>query len=185
MDPLLMLCLADEDLQGSRFNEILREADALWGSLNDVGKDDLHTRLNACFNAYEIVFEVKAEQNFASEPTFQVSIEEKIKITSLCGEMRNLVNSSLSIPDQHKIRLLKRISAIEAEIHKDRGRFDVILGGVTDVGEVAGKFGNDIKPLVDRIREIMGIAWAKSDDYSALPAPDELKRLPAPSSEKD
>lgn len=185
VDTLLMLCSADKDLLNSRFKQVLQEADSLWVTLNDKGKDEIHTRLNSCFNAYGVVSEVKAEENFANDPTFVVTVEEKLRIKSLCGEMRTVINLSVSIPADHKIRLLKRVSAIELELHKIRGRFDVILGGIVDVGEVAGKFGTDIKPLVDRMREIMGIAWGRSEDYAALPAPDELKRLPAPSPEED
>jgi hypothetical protein len=52
------------------------------------------------------------------------------------------------------------------------------------VGEALGKFGKDVKPLFDRMTEIMGIARGKSEEYEQLPPPEEVKRLPPPDDTK-
>jgi hypothetical protein len=36
---------------------------------------------------------------------------------------------------------------------------DRFWGFVGDAGVVMGKFGNDVKPLKDRIGEMMGLVW--------------------------
>ena len=61
---------------------------------------------------------------------------------------------------------------------------DVICGGVSDIGETLGKFGVDIKPLTDRMTEVMQITRAGSKEYEQLPAPEEVKQLPKPSDEE-
>ena len=78
---------------------------------------------------------------------------------------------------------MNRISAVEIEIHKEHGLYDVILGAIIDFGEAGGKFGGDVKPLTDRIREIASIARKNTKEYEQLPSPDDIGKLPAP--EKD
>ncbi|MBP1804983.1 hypothetical protein [Rubellimicrobium aerolatum] len=118
-------------------------------------------------------------------PTFELNADDKARVFTLCGEMRRIILASSLFDDAHKRRLLNRINAIEKQLNQPKGLFDVILGGVSDVGEVAGKFGDDVKPLTDRIREIAGIARGRTEQYSQLPPPDEVKQLPKPDDYED
>ena len=99
---------------------------------------------------------------------------------SLCTEIRILIFRTKIFDEPHKLRLLNRVAAIEREIHQPKGRMDVILAGVVDVGDAAGKFGEKVKPLTDRFQEIVGVVWGKSKQYEQLPRPDDVKRLPPP-----
>ncbi len=114
------------------------------------------------------------------EPLFALEKDEIEQISSLSAEMRDIVTDSDLFDKNHKRRLLGRINAIEVEVQKPEGRLDVILGGISDVGDTLKKFGEDAKPLVDRMREIRGITQKKSSEYEGLPAPEEVKNLPAP-----
>jgi len=56
------------------------------------------------------------------------------------------------------------------ELHKRVSNLDRFWGFVGDAGVVLGKFGNDVKPIVDRIREMLGIVWrtqAKSEELES------------------
>lgn len=117
------------------------------------------------------------------DPTFSLADEEKARVLLICGELRKSILSSQIFDIPHRRRLLDRVAAIEREVHLPKGRLDVILGGVSDIGETAGKFGRDIKPLFDRMKEIAGIARKGSSEYDQLPAPEEVKQLPPPSDE--
>jgi len=97
--------------------------------------------------------------------------------------MRKIVFATTDFDEPHRLRLLNRIAAIEAEVKKPKGMFDVVRAGVSDVGETLGKFGKDIKPLTDRIKEVTSIARKNTSEYDQLPAPEELKRLPPPDEE--
>ena len=113
-------------------------------------------------------------------PTFVISTEDKKRVLELSAEMRKIISYSEVFDAAHKRRLLDRISAIEKQVHQKRGTFDTILGGVSDIGETLGKFGKDIKPLTDRMAEVLSITRKGTKLYDQLPAPDEVKRLPAP-----
>lgn len=180
----MTLASSEPDLKNSRFIEILNLLDRSWSALDQNEKYEFQGRLKACYDALIVVSHAKSVREDASEPTFELSDEEKKRLVQLCSEMRNIVHTSSVLTENHRVRLLKRIAAIEQEIHKLKGRFDVILAGVSDIGEAAGKFGNDVKPLVDRMKEIVGLTRKKTPDYAQLPAPEDVKKLPPPSEEE-
>jgi hypothetical protein len=113
-------------------------------------------------------------------PSFSISANEKKKIFQLCAAMRKIVLASHIFDHPHRRRLLNRIAAIEAETEKPRGMFDVVRAGISDLGETLGKFGTDIKPLTDRMTEVVQIARKGSKQYDQLPEPEEVKKLPPP-----
>jgi hypothetical protein len=118
-------------------------------------------------------------------PLFELGPNDQIRIQGLCEQMRKVVFSTADFDEPHRLRLLNRIAAIEAEIKKPLGMFDVVRGGINDLGETFGKFGKDIKPLTDRMREVVSIARKGTKEYDQLPEPDEVKRLPAPEEKDD
>ncbi|NTT85186.1 hypothetical protein [Tabrizicola fusiformis] len=143
--------------------------------------------LHAILDAYEAIPDSLRTSSASSatiedelDPTFSLAPSETALVFRLCAEIRAAISSSKLFDVPHKRRLLNRVASIEREIHLPKGRLDVILGGMSDFGETLGKFGKDVKPLVDRMTEIMGIAREKSEDYDQLPRPDEVKRLPPP-----
>lgn len=117
-------------------------------------------------------------------PMFELGKPDKARIFELCIDMRKIVFSTQEFDEPHRRRLLNRIAAIESETHKPKGMFDVVRAGMSDVGETLGKFGKDIKPLTDRMAEVVGIARKATKEYDQLPPPEEVKRLPAPSAEE-
>jgi len=117
-------------------------------------------------------------------PMFELGKADKTRIFELCSDMRKIVFASQDFDEPHRLRLLNRIAHIEAETHKPKGMFDSVLGGISDIGETLGKFGKNIKPLTDRMAEVAKIARKGTKEYDQLPAPEEIKRLPAPSAEE-
>ncbi len=116
-------------------------------------------------------------------PTFKLNKEDRERVIKLCADMRKIVFSSLDFDQPHKRRLLNRIAAIEQQVHQEKGLFDIVRGGINDLGETLEKFGVDIKPLTDRMNEVAGITRRNTEEYNQLPAPEELKQLPAPDDE--
>jgi len=118
-------------------------------------------------------------------PTFKLQKKDKDRVLGLCAQMRKIVLSTEAFDQPHKRRLLNRIAGIENQVEQPKGLLDVVLAGVSDVGETLGKFGQDIKPLTDRMQEVSKIARANSEEYKQIPSPDEIKQLPAPDASGD
>ena len=127
--------------------------------------------------------EVQSDSENTLIPMFSLEKKDISRVVELCSQMRKIVFVTADFDSPHRLRLLNRIAAIEAEVLKPQGIFDVIRGGIDDVGETLGKFGVSIKPLTDRMAEVVGIARRKTKEYDQLPSPDEVKKLPPPTNQ--
>ncbi len=118
-------------------------------------------------------------------PFFEPDSDERARMLKLCAQIRDVVLKSRALDNGYRNRLLKRVSAMEIEIHKEKGMFDTILGGMSEFGESVGKFGKDVKPAVEILQEIEKMARGSSKEYKQLPQPDETPLLPAPDSDDE
>lgn len=157
--------------------------DILADGYNFDGRSQLSaaTRIERAISVYETygIIDI-SDQATALEPTFSLPESEKERVLTLTSQMRKIIFSSTIFDEAHRVRLLDRISAVETEINKPKGRLDVILAGVSDLGDTLKKFGTDLKPLTDRYSEVRKITQSKSPEYAQIPAPEEQKQLPAP-----
>lgn len=92
------------------------------------------------------------------------------RIQSLINELRDEITKSTLFEEKHKKRLLARLEKLQSELHKKMGNVDMLWGFIGDAGVVLGKFGKDVKPLVDRIREILIITWRTQAAAEQLPS---------------
>lgn len=146
--------------------------------------DEEATALKLMVDAEKLIAGSRQSSVSGELAVFELQTEERDLLLKRCEQMRKIVWSSTAFDGPHRTRLLRRISAMEIEIQKEKGLFDVILGGISDFGETSGKFGNDIKPLTDRMREVAQITRKQTPDYAELPAPEEVPQLTPPSSEQ-
>jgi hypothetical protein len=101
-----------------------------------------------------------------------------IRVQALINEIRTLIASS-TIDSKHKSRLLSRLEGLQSEMHKelsDLDRFWIFMG---EAGRVLGKFGEDVKPLTDRITELFNTIAPVAGILNALTVGREPKRLPS------
>lgn len=92
------------------------------------------------------------------------------RIQQLLNELRELVSANTELDADHKQRLLKRLEEMQREMHKkvsDLSRFYALVG---DAGVMLGKLGTNAKPLVDRMKELAGIAWTAQARAEELPS---------------
>ncbi|MEM1363150.1 MAG: hypothetical protein AAGF94_15795 [Pseudomonadota bacterium] len=147
-----------------------------------------HRLASRCLRALEVEDSIWIQPEPGSTsaliPSFIIDEDDKEKISKLCSDMRKIVFASNVFDEPHRLRLLNRIAAIEAETQKPKGMFDVVRGGIDDLGETLGKFGTDIKPLTDRMKEVVSIARRGTKEYDQLPEPEEVKSLPAPTDDE-
>lgn len=92
------------------------------------------------------------------------------QVQNLLNELREFVMTSDFFEENHRRRLLKRIERLQSELHKRLSDLDHFWGLVGDAGVALGKFGNDAKPIVDRIREIADIVWRTQSRAEELPS---------------
>jgi hypothetical protein len=92
------------------------------------------------------------------------------RIQQLINELRSEITQSDLFEDGHRSRLLRRLEAMQSELHKKMSDVDKIWGLVGDAGIAMGKFGKNAKPLVDRIKELAQIAWTTQARAEELPS---------------
>ena len=116
--------------------------------------DKIIIALNATYfnNQY-----MKHSGRFASISTYSFSDDDYKRIQELINEMRDIIAQSDIIEDKHKRRLLERLERMQKELHKHTSDMDRFWGFIGEAGLVIGKFGNDIKPFIDRVRELSSI----------------------------
>ncbi len=101
---------------------------------------------------------------------YEFSKGDLIRVQTLINELRDFITSSEKLEADHQRRLLKRLEALQSELHKRISDLDRFWGLIGDAGVVLGKLGNDAKPIVDRIRELVEIVWNTQGHAEELPS---------------
>jgi hypothetical protein len=179
VDELLLLAAACSEYVPGKFVSVLEAYDKKFDH-RTFAREQLAERLGRILKVNRELPDIPATEVKNEEliPTFQLPAKDKTRVLKLCKDMRKIVFSSQVFDEPHKRRLLNRIAAIESQVLQRRGMFDVVRSGISDVGETLGKFGIDVKPLTDRMSEVVGIVRNSTDEYTQLPATDEIKKLP-------
>lgn len=99
------------------------------------------------------------------------------RIQELINELRDQITGSELFAANHRERLLLRLEGLQKELHKRVSNLDKFWGLVGDAGVVIGKFGNDVKPIVDRIKEITQIVWRTQASSEELPSGSSMPML--------
>ena len=107
----------------------------------------------------------------------QFSESDYGKIQLLINELREGIDSCGVLNRNHKTRLLRRLEALQSELHESMSNLDAFWVFVGDAGIVLGQFGEDVKPLVDRVQELWGIVREAIQYCLGLP-PADLLALP-------
>lgn len=106
---------------------------------------------------------------FQNTFSYEFSKEDQKRIQELINYLRDDITVCGLFEEEHKQRILKRLEKLQSELHKKVSDLDRFWGLIGDAGVVIGKFGNDVKPIVDRIREMMDIVWRTQSKTEGLP----------------
>lgn len=101
-------------------------------------------------------------------------------IQNIINSLRDILNNSEIFTKEHKERILIRLEKMQAELHKNMSNLDRFWGLMGEAGVALGKFGNDAKPFVDRVRELLQIVWnaqARSDELPTSSEFPDIKSL--------
>ncbi|HSW54293.1 MAG TPA: hypothetical protein VLH59_04325 [Ignavibacteriaceae bacterium] len=102
------------------------------------------------------------------------------RIQDLLNEIRDLTIASKIFEEEHRSRILKRLEKLQMELHKKMSNLDKFWGLIGDAGVTLGKFGEEAKPFVDRIREIVDIIWRVQSIAEELPIGNSQPLLKEP-----
>jgi hypothetical protein len=107
----------------SRFYTILKgqkeKADTgeLSGEEAKKGLQSLNRVLEVSTIKQQILELAKSEAGLAGSPEFSIDASERSHALELCGQLKELISASIQIKEDHKIRLMKRVSAIKVELY--------------------------------------------------------------------
>lgn len=108
---------------------------------------------------------------------YEFSEGDLLRVQELLNELRNEIQNNSELDEDHKRRVLRRLEKLQLELHKKVADLDRFWGLVGEAGVVIGKFGNDAKPIVDRIREIAQIVWNTQARAEELPSGSSFPKL--------
>jgi hypothetical protein len=120
-------------------------------------------------------FETKTEEYvalFSKVSVYEFSETEYKRVHELVRELRDLIRSSSLITEEHKRRLLRRLEAMHAELHKKTSDIDRFWGFIGEAGIAMRKFGEDLAPISERVLELGGIV------ITVIFAKEGVKALP-------
>ena len=100
---------------------------------------------------------------------YEFNDDDLARIQRALNDLRQLINRSKEIEAKHKRRLLKRLERLQQELHKKVSDLDHFWGLIGDGSTVMRKIGEDAKPIIDRIREVLEIIWKAQSMAEGLP----------------
>jgi len=142
---------------------------SLGDAKQEIQKQDDEQRLNH----YKNVFEIALSSVFH----FEFTEGDLDRIQQLINELRDLISKNKIIKQKHKQRLLSKLENVQKEFHKTMTTLDLSLGAIIETGVALGRFGEDVKPLTDRIGELAGIILSSQKRAYGLPSSLTFKLL--------
>jgi hypothetical protein len=125
-------------------------------------------------------FESKTEEYvslFSRVPVYEFSESDFKRVQDLVNELRDLIGGSTLISDEHKRRLLRRLEAMRGELYRKTSDIDRFWGFLGDAGIAMRKYGDDLAPISQRVRElgtiVIGAIFAK-EGIRALPEVSQM-----------
>ena len=88
---------------------------------------------------------------------YEFSDDDFTRVQTLLNNLRDLLTKSKDFEEEHRSRLLKRLEALQSELHKKMSDFDKFWGFFIDSGIALTKFWENAKPFRDDIKEIIAI----------------------------
>ena len=128
----------------------------------------------AVMENYKKAFELKFGKAFP----YEFSEGDLRRIQELINELRSLIAATSELDENYKQRILRRLEKMQSELHKKVSDLDRFWGLLVEGSIVLKKVGENAKPIVDRIKEIVDIVWRTQARAEELPSNAPLK-LPA------
>ncbi|MBW8035665.1 MAG: hypothetical protein FVQ79_08555 [Planctomycetes bacterium] len=107
-------------------------------------------------NTYETAKDYYASM-FGKGVFYEFSDGDFSRVQTLLNNLRDLLTNSTDFEEDYRSRLLKKLEALQSEVHKKMSDFDRFWGFFIDSGIALSKFWENAKPFRDDIKEIVEI----------------------------
>lgn len=105
------------------------------------------------------------------------------RVQTLINDLRERIQAANLLDEEHRQRILKKLEALQAELHKKVSDFDRAYGLMADAFVLVRKLGEDAQPIVERVKEIVQICWGTQARAEGLPSGTEMPFLKDDSAE--
>jgi hypothetical protein len=106
------------------------------------------------------------------------------RIQKIINELRDLISATEDLEAEHKRRLLRRLEKLQSEFHKKVSDLDAFWGFLIEASITIGLMGENVKPMVDRIKELKEIIWPVQTRAYELSSDLPFKLLGQPEEKK-
>jgi hypothetical protein len=110
------------------------------------------------------------DNKFPGEFRFKFTDGDLNRIQTLINELRQIISTTEGLTEDHKSRLLDRLEKLQSELHKSISDLDKFWGLLIDASITFKKVGENAKPIIDRVREIIDIVWRVQIRTEELPS---------------
>jgi hypothetical protein len=119
---------------------------------------------------------------------YEFSDDDFSRVQTILNNLRDLLTKSEDFEEDLRMRLLKKLEALQSELHKKMSNFDRFWGFFIDSGIALTKFWENAKPFRDDVKEVIQIVsrtQAKAENVQKLFPLNLLKSGDDPEPESD
>ena len=108
---------------------------------------------------------------FGKGVSYEFSDDDFERVQELLNRLRDLLTKSEDFEEDHRLRLLKKLEALQRELHKRMSNFDKFWGYFIDSGIALSKFWENAEPFRNDVKELFEIVCktqAKAENVQKL-----------------
>ena len=102
------------------------------------------------------------------------------RIQELINETRDVVTNSDEFEPRHQQRILDKLEKLQGALHKRMTKVDDFYLLLPEAGLALGKFGENARPFVENVKELMQIVFRYQAQRDQLPSSYQPDFLPNP-----
>jgi hypothetical protein len=117
---------------------------------------------------------------FGAGAPFELTDGDVEEIQRMLNRLRDIIVKTNNLTEKHKQRVLERLEALQAELHKRMSSVDKFWAFLGEATVIARKLGKEGKPLLDITLLILKIIHSAQARAAGLPSATEFPLLPPP-----
>lgn len=150
------------------------------------GKHSLNSVRLKLEGVQSLIFAMQFDQHFINTQdvkdfdSTQLDEGDKTDIRVQLAKARKLAEDAKYLSDDHKRRVIHRISQVENELFKEIVGFKAFIVAGYEASGLLKQFGKDAEPLADAIQKTRTITERKVEGYQRIEADEKPKQITGP-----